>query len=89
MKVSGLVILVCFGFISCKNSYRLSKNRIAKNSVSVVEDSTKVPGYNESQRMFAYYLLSLPKEERDKWINGAFTEEEKNLFLDSIEIRLK
>ena len=52
----------------------------------VIPDSTKEPGYNPHQRAFAYYLMSLPKEELEKWrSNGTFSEQEKDRFLNKID----
>jgi hypothetical protein len=52
----------------------------------VIPDSTLEPGYDPYQRAFAYYLMSLPKEEQEKWkSNGSFSEQEKDNFLNKID----
>lgn len=76
--------------ISCSTRKRVGNDQILiENHIDqskVVPDSTKEPGYNPHQRAFAYYLMSLPKEELEKWkSNGSFTEQEKINFLNKID----
>ena len=86
--MKNLILFLFLGLfvVSCKTNKQFINNMNSSNVE--VQDSTKVPGYNESQRAFAYYILSLPKEEKDKWINGMFTEDEKNKFIDTIEYKI-
>jgi len=80
-------------FFSCNNSkkiYLSDSNFKSPNSTTVVADSTQEPGYNPRQRAFGYYLLSLPKEEREKWVSsGSFTEKEVNNLMDTIDFKKK
>lgn len=78
-------LLIVFSIIGCR-----SKKECCQSESKVVQvvDSTNVPGYNQSQRALAIYILSLSEKERQEWIRGTFTEEEMNSFLDSLEIKI-
>lgn len=82
-----LIFIPVLLFVGCsqpKRVYWTHENRVEK--LYNVSDSTLEPGYNASQRAFALYLRSLPKEEKQKWIsNGSFSENEKNEFLGKID----
>jgi hypothetical protein len=73
--------------ISCGNYQKITLNEKELNPfTSGLTDSTKVEGYNASQRAFAWYLMSLPSNELKKWQSqGAFTTEEKDNFLHKID----
>lgn len=73
--------------ISCGNYQKITRNEKELNPfTSGLTDSTKVEGYNESQRAFAWYLMSLPQQELQKWqFYGAFNKEEKDNFLNKID----
>jgi hypothetical protein len=86
MKKIILLSLLSLSIVSCKSTSHTDCDAYGNLQI---EDSTKVEGYNESQRALAYYILSLPESEKNKWVKGTFTEEEKNIFLDSVEIRTK
>ncbi len=92
MKNSTLIgITLIFTFlISCSTRRKVGNHPLLIEEPTeyskVVPDSTKEPGYNASQRAFAYYLMSLPKEEREKWrSNGTFSEQEKDRFFNEID----
>ena len=85
MKKLIFLSILTISLFSCKSTKHANCDAYSKN---YVEDSTKVEGYNPYQRAFAYYLLSLSENERNKWVEGAYTEEEKNLFLDSVTIMI-
>jgi hypothetical protein len=72
--------------VGCNSSKRVIEHKdIIVEKSSTVSDSTLEPGYNPSQRAFALYLRSLPKEEKNKWISsGSFSEEERDNFLIKI-----
>ena len=85
MKVLIFIISVLV-LIGCNPPIRIINNQAIRfeKSEIVIADSTKEPGYNPYQRAFAYYLMSLPKEEQEKWkSNGSFTE--KDNFLNKID----
>jgi hypothetical protein len=87
MKVLIFIISVLV-LIGCNPPKRIINNQAIRfeKSVIVIADSTKEPGYDPYQRAFAYYLMSLPKEEQEKWkSNGSFTEQEKDNFLNKID----
>jgi hypothetical protein len=78
------LILALFGCNSQKRMIPSGDITIAKSFN--VPDSTSEPGYNATQRAFAWYLKSLSQEERNKWIStGSFTENEKDKFLEEID----
>jgi hypothetical protein len=93
MKNSILVIGVMMTFmvlISCSTRRKVGNHQIfienQKDQTIVIPDSTLEPGYDPYQRAFAYYLMSLPMEEQEKWkSNGSFTEQEKDNFLNKID----
>lgn len=85
MKKLILLSLLSLSIASCKTTKNTNCDAYSMNTI---EDSTKVEGYDPYQRAFAYYLLSLPENEKNKWISGSYTEEEKNLFLDSVTIMI-
>ena len=89
MKKVLLPILLGLTIVSCKTTKHTDCDAYSLLPSNQVEDSTMVEGYNESQRILAYYILSLPQEEKDKWVKGTFTEEERNTFLDSLEVKTK
>lgn len=89
MKKVFLSILLGLTIVSCKTTKHVDCEAYSMSPTIILDDSTMVDGYNESQRILAYYILSLPQEEKDKWIKGTFTEEEKNSFLDTVEIKTK
>ena len=87
MKVLIFVISVLV-LSGCNPQKRIINNQDIKfeKSEIIIADSTQEPGYNTKQRAFAYYLMSLPKEEQEKWkSNGSFTEIEKDNFLNKID----
>ena len=84
------ITLIFTILISCGTRRKVGNHPIiieeTRDYSIVLPDSTKEPGYNPRQRAFAYYLMSLPKEEREKWkSNGSFTEQEKDRFLNKID----
>jgi hypothetical protein len=91
MKISTIIgiTLIFTILISCGTRRKVGNHTIIieqKDQSQVIPDSTKEPGYNPHQRAFAYYLMSLPKEEQEKWrSNGAFSEQEKDRFLNKID----
>ena len=93
MKNSILIIGVIMTFmvlISCSTRRKVGNHQIflenQKDQTNVIPDSTLEPGYDPYQRAFAYYLMSLPKEEQEKWkSNGTFIEIEKDNFLVKID----
>lgn len=89
MKKVLLPILLGLTIVSCKTTKHTDCDAYSLSPSNQVEDSTMVEGYNESQRILAYYILSLPQEEKDKWVKGTFTEKERNTFLDSVEVKTK
>lgn len=96
MKNLILVIGVVYTtilLVSCGNSKKVlsntNKNYEISNNV-VVADSTQEPGYNPRQRAFAYFLMSLPEEEQQKWrSNGSFSEKEVKNLVDTIDYKKK
>lgn len=80
-------------FVSCNNPKKIylnDSNFKSPITSTVLADSTQEPGYNPRQRAFGYYLLSLPKEEREKWASsGSFTEKEVNNLMDTIDFKNK
>lgn len=79
------ITLIFTILISCETRRKVGNHPIiieeTRDYSIVLPDSTKEPGYNPRQRAFAYYLMSLPKEEREKWkSNSSFTEQEKDNF---------
>jgi hypothetical protein len=78
-------------FVSCGNSKRVLSNDNNYSEISsnvVVSDSTQEPGYNSRQRAFAYFLMSLPKEDQQKWKStGSFSEKEVNNLVDTIDYK--
>jgi hypothetical protein len=92
MKNSTVLIgipLIFTLLISCSTRKRVGNQILIEDPIDqaiVIPDSTLEPGYNPKQRAFAYYLMSLPKEEQEKWkSNGSFTEQEKDTFLNKID----
>ena len=93
MKNSTVLIGVPLIFtllISCSTRRKVGNHQIfienQKNQTNVIPDSTLEPGYDPYQRAFAYYLMSLPNEEQEKWKSqGSFTEQEKDNFLNKID----
>jgi hypothetical protein len=93
MKNSTVLIVILLIFtllISCSTRRKVGNHQIfienQKDQIIVIPDSTLEPGYNSKQRAFAYYLMSLPKEEQEKWkYNGSFSEQEKDTFLNKID----
>lgn len=85
MKKLILLSFLSLSIVSCKTT---KHNNCDAYGSLVVEDSTMMEDYDPYQRAFAYYLLSLPENEKNKWISGAYTEEEKKLFLDSVTIMI-
>ena len=91
MKSSNLIIGVIMTFmvlISCSTRRKVGNHQIfienQKYQTIVIPDSTLEPGYNSRQRAFAYLLMSLPKDEQEKWkYNGSFSE--KDDFLNKID----
>ena len=84
------VFLLSTLLIACSTRKRVGNHQIfienQKDQTNVIPDSTLEPGYDPYQRAFAYYLMSLPKEEQEKWkSNGSFTEIEKDNFLNEID----
>ena len=74
MKNSILIIGVIMTFMvlnSCSTRRKVGNHPIflenQKDQTNVIPDSTLEPGYDPYQRAFAYYLMSLPKEEQEKW----------------------
>ena len=85
----GAIMTVILIF-SCSTRRKVGNHQIfienQKDQTNVIPDSTLEPGYDPYQRAFAYYLMSLPKEEQEKWkSNGSFTEIEKDNFLNEID----
>ncbi|MBM3430404.1 MAG: hypothetical protein FJX99_05415 [Bacteroidetes bacterium] len=87
--IIGITIIFTI-LISCGTRRKVGNHPIIIEETSdfsiVLPDSTKEPGYNPRQRVFAYYLMSLPKEELEKWRSiGTFSEQEKDRFLNKID----
>jgi len=85
MKKLIFVSILTLILVSCKSSSHTPCDAYGNLQI---EDSTKVKGYDPYQRAFANYLLSLPEEEKNKWIHGTYTEEEKNVFLDTVSYNI-
>jgi len=86
--VLSTVVLLTTSLFSCNNSKKIITNNYNTVNSTEIPDSTKVPGYNPSQRAFALYLRSLPKEQKDKWVNtGSYSEKEMNNLIDTIDYR--
>lgn len=90
IKIIIAITLVFTILIGCGTRRKVGNHPIiieeTRDYSIVLPDSTKEPGYNPRQRAFAYYLMSLPKEEREKWkSNGTFSEQEKDNFLNKID----
>lgn len=88
-KLIGTTLILAI-LISCSTRRKVGNHPIlieeTKDYSKVLPDSTQEPGYDPYQRAFAYYLMSLPKEEREKWkSSGSFTEQEKDYFLNKID----
>jgi len=84
------ITLIFTILISCGTRRKVGNHPIiieeTRDYSIVLPDSTKEPGYNPRQRAFAYYLMSLPKEEQEKWrSNGTFSEQENDRFLNKID----
>jgi len=78
-------------FVSCGNSKKVLSNDNNYSEISstvVVADSTQEPGYNPRQRALAYFLMSLPEEDQQKWKStGSFSEKEVNNLVDTIDYK--
>lgn len=92
MKNSTIIgiTLIFTLLISCSTTIKVRSRPILIDELTeyskVIPDSTLEPGYDPFQRAFAYYLRSLPKEEKQKWVNGgSFSEQEKDRFLNKID----
>ena len=90
IKIIIAITLVFTILIGCSTRRRVVNRPILLEDPAeyskVLTDSTMEPGYDPYQRAFAYYLMSLPKEELEKWkSNGSFTEQEKINFLNKID----
>jgi hypothetical protein len=93
MKNSTVLIgipLIFTLLISCSTRRKVGNHQILiENPIDqsiAIPDSTLEPGYNPKQRALAYFLMSLPKEEQEKWkSNGSFSEQEKDNFLIKID----
>lgn len=87
------VVYVTLLLVSCGNSKKVLSNTNKNSEISpniVVADSTQEPGYNPRQRAFAYFLMSLPEEEQQKWrSNGSFSEKEVKNLVDTIDYKKK
>lgn len=88
--IISTTLLILILLISCSTRRRVGNKPILIEDPAeyskVLPDSTMEPGYDPYQRAFAYYLMSLPKEELEKWkSNGSFTEQEKINFLNKID----
>lgn len=85
------VVYVTILLVSCGNSKKVLSNTNKNSEISpniVVADSTQEPGYNPRQRAFAYFLMSLPEEEQQKWrSNGSFSEKEVKNLVDTIDYK--
>ena len=81
------IVAFALCLLSCSNFQKLTRIEKDSNPLTAEQvDSTKVAGYNASQRAFAWYLMSLPSNELQKWQSqGAFTTEEKDNFLHKID----
>ncbi len=71
--------------ISCSTKRKEGNHQIfienQKDQTNVIPDSTLEPGFNPTQRALAYYLMSLPKEEKQQWVSGgSFSEKENDNF---------
>ena len=87
------VVYVTLLLVSCGNSKKVLSNTNKNSEISpniVVADSTQEPGYNPRQRAFAYFLMSLPEEEQQKWrSSGSFSEKEVKNLVDTIDYKKK
>jgi len=87
--IIGIVLSTSL-FVSCNNPKKIylnDSNLKSPNTSTVVEDSTKVPGYDRAQRAFYWYLMSLPEKKRQEWVNGSYSEKELNNFTDTIDYK--
>lgn len=81
---SVLFVLVMISLFSCKST--LHTNSYVETK-AFVEDTTYVDPYQEA---FAVFLGTLSEKERQEVLNGmVYTEEEKNSFLNEVEIKTK
>ncbi|MFM7682389.1 MAG: hypothetical protein ACKO7P_06550 [Bacteroidota bacterium] len=86
--IIGITIIFTI-LISCGTRRKVGNHPIIIEETSdfsiVVPDSTKEPGYDRAQRAFYWYLRSLSEEKRQEWVNGSFSEKEKDRFLNKID----
>lgn len=87
------VVYTTILLVSCGNTKKVLSNTNKNSEISpniVVADSTQEPGYNPRQRAFAYFLMSLPEEEQQKWrSSGSFSEKEVKNLVDTIDYKKK
>jgi len=82
MKKIFFLTVLSFSLFSCKTSKHANCDAYSQ---VVIKDSTELTTIDEYQRALAIYILSLPEKERNEWVQGTFTEEEKNVFLEKLE----
>lgn len=82
MKKLILTVILGLTVVSCKTSSHTSCDAYSEVQV---QENTGREEIMKSQRALAIYIQSLPEKEKQEWINGTFTEEEKNEFIESIE----
>lgn len=81
MKKVILSVILGLSIVSCKTT----KTSCDAYSQVNVQDSTEYNEIMKSQRALAIYIESLSEKEQKEWVNGTFTEKEKNEFVKSIE----
>lgn len=82
MKNLFLLSTLFLLLLSCKSSKHAGCDAYSEN---VVVDSTENYSIYEQQEALATYIESLSEKEKKEWINGTFTEEEKNNFIKNLE----
>lgn len=82
MKKILFLTVLTLSLLSCKTSKHADCDAYSQVNVS---DSTEYNEIMKSQEALAIYIESLSEREQKEWINGTFTEEEKNAFIEKIE----
>lgn len=82
MKKILFLTVLTLSLLSCKTSKHADCDAYSQVNVS---DSTEYNAIMKSQEALAIYIESLSEKEQKEWINGTFTEEEKNTFIEKIE----
>ena len=82
MKNLIFLTILSVSLFSCKTSKHAGCDAYSQMNL---QDSTEYDPIMESQEALAIYIESLSEKEQKEWINGTFTEEEKNALIEKIE----